>query len=609
LGDNPKTIFSFCLLAEAGLIAAVMLRPALHAAHVIAGVLIFFLLAIWNSIFLNLALLNWGLGLSFGFALAHSFFPVIFQRMHPEKGLTRWVHVFPILAMVLLLLIPFKFTEFSLSVWFIIFMVDAIAICLAIVSASALSLIGVLLLTLFAIASWLFRAPVATFELTDGLLLIGGYAIFFVGAGIFYVRKMLTQTESEDLSVSNQLAHVPILASVLPFLLLMLVVVRLPLKDPTPIFSLSLLLVALILGIWRWLKLDLLSLVALFCSALLEYTWHVNRFDPVNPVVTLLWYFLFFAIFAVLPFLFQKELRQRNIPWFVAALSGPLHFYLFYDVIDWAYPNSFMGILPAALSIIPLFSLLQRIRVLQPEEQARTSQLSYFGAAALFFITLIFPIQFEREWVTIGWALEGAALLWLFHRVPHQGLRWLGGSLLSIAFLRLTIDPSVVSYYERSTIKILNWYLYTYGIVTACLWIGGWLEAKVNGRNMRVLLYVLGTLLAFVLVNIEIADYFSEGKHLQFEFSGNFARDMTYSIAWALFAFILLIMGINKKVKPPRYAAMGLIGITLLKLFLHDLNNLKHLYRVGALVAVASVLILASYLYQRYVSFEPRESS
>ena len=40
-------------------------------------------------------------------------------------------------------------------------------------------------------------------------------------------------------------------------------------------------------------------------------------------------------------------------------------------------------------------------------------------------------------------------------------------------------------------------------------------------------LYSLGTILAFLLLNIEIADYFSIGPTLTFSFSGNFARDMT----------------------------------------------------------------------------------
>src|SRR4029453_13781352 len=46
----------------------------------------------------------------------------------------------------------------------------------------------------------------------------------------------------------------------------------------------------------------------------------------------------------------------------------------------------------------------------------------------------------------------------------------------------------------------------------------------------------------FFTVNIEIADYFSTPgvAALTFQFSGNFARDMSYSITWALFALLLL---------------------------------------------------------------------
>jgi uncharacterized membrane protein len=84
---------------------------------------------------------------------------------------------------------------------------------------------------------------------------------------------------------------------------------------------------------------------------------------------------------------------------------------------------------------------------------------------------------------------------------------------------------------------------------------------------------------------------------------------MTYSIAWAFFAFILLIIGIRKDVKAARYAGIALIGVTLLKLFFHDLINLRQLYRVGALVAVAVVLILVSYLYQRFTSVRPASGS
>jgi uncharacterized membrane protein len=108
-------------------------------------------------------------------------------------------------------------------------------------------------------------------------------------------------------------------------------------------------------------------------------------------------------------------------------------------------------------------------------------------------------------------------------------------------------------------------------------------------------------------LNIEIADYFtSAGSVVTFRFGGNFARDLAYSVGWALFALGLLGLGIWKGTRAARYAALSLLGITLLKLFFHDLRELDQLYRVGALLVVAVVAILASVLYQRFTPNDDR---
>ena len=225
----------------------------------------------------------------------------------------------------------------------------------------------------------------------------------------------------------------------------------------------------------------------------------------------------------------------------------------------------------------------------------------------MFFITLIFPIQFDRQWITLGWALEGAALCWLFHRVPHPGLRIAGIALLLISFARLVCNPAVLAYHPRAATPIFNWYLYTYGIIAISLFVAARLLAPprnlVLNKNAPPLLNSLGTILAFVLLNIEIADYFTKPGiyELTFHFSGNFARDMSYSIAWALFALLLLIVGIRKRNKAARYASLGLLGFVLLKLFFHDLSQLQQLYRIAALIIVAIIAILASFLYQRFL--------
>src|SRR5205823_2309065 len=221
----------------------------------------------------------------------------------------------------------------------------------------------------------------------------------------------------------------------------------------------------------------------------------------------------FFAVFAAFPFVVRQFQRVKG-PWFAAALAGPAQFFLVHRLVKAAWPNDVMGLLPAAFAVPAILGLIGVLRQAPADSPARMTQLALFGGSTLFFITLIFPIQYERQWLTIAWALEGAALCWLFHRVPHPGLRLTGVALLAISFARLSLNPAVLSYHPRSATPILNWYLSTYGLLTVSLFAGARLLAPPRDRvltiNAPALLRTLGTVLAFLLVNIQIADFFAE---------------------------------------------------------------------------------------------------
>ena len=232
------------------------------------------------------------------------------------------------------------------------------------------------------------------------------------------------------------------------------------------------------------------------------------------------------------------------------------------------------------------------------------TQLAWFGGVALFFITLIFPIQFERQWITMGSALEGAALLSVVPPGAENGLRLVGAGLLVAVFVRLALNRAALQYHQRSETPIFNWYRRLRpgdGVPVCRAWLLAPPRHQILDVNAPPILTSLGTVLAFLLVNIEIADYFSQpGSTLTFQFSGDFARDMTYSIAWAVFALVLLVVGISRRARAPRYAGLGLLGVTILKLFFHDLASLDQLYRIGAFVAVAVIAMLGSFAYQRF---------
>lgn len=624
LGERPGVVFTFALVADLCLLGLVWMRDKLAPLQLAAGMAAFSLLAVWTLRHLSPELLYWGLGLSLLFAIFHSVFPIVLQRLRPGLPAAWWAHLFPALALLVIMMPIVQNSVISLLVWPVVLLIDFLAIVLAVVIPSALSIIGVLLLTVLATALWILRVPAQVTALPPTLIIIGGFALFFLVAGLLAGRKMpgqIPRTQTAPTATprasgpawlgaalsADLLPQVPTLSATLPFLLLIMLVLRLPLVNPSPVFGLALLLAVLLLGLARWSEMDWLPAVGLGCVLALEHAWHAQHFQPEYALVPLAWYLGFFAIFWAFPFVLRPPLSSRIVPCAAAALSGPLHFFLVYRLVLAAYPNSTMGLLPAAFALPALLGLTFLLRTLPADTPTRNGQLAWFGGAALFFVTLIFPIQFERQWITIGWALEGAGLFWLFHRVPHPGLRLTGVALLIVAFGRLALNPAVLSYHPRSATPILNWYLYAYGVVTACLFVGARLLAPPRhllfGQNVPPFLTGLGTLLAFLLLNIEIADYFSEtGSTLAFQFAGNFAQDMTYSIAWALFAFALILVGIAKQVSVARYAGLGLLSATLLKLFLHDLARLGQLYRIGALVGVAIVAILASFLYQRFLA-------
>jgi uncharacterized membrane protein len=613
VAHRPALLFTYLFVIDLGLLALTLIERRLAIVQVLAGLAAFIFLGAWTGIYLTLGHIYAALGFYFVFALFHAAVPIALQRLHKIE-VPRWTHIFPTLALLLVLIPIFRLTEISLLVWPFVFVVDVLAIGLAIATATLLPVIAVLVLTLVAIGAWLLQIPTALTGLPTALLVLACFAIFFFVAVSWACRRLVAPgTRPPNLfgnitDPANLSVQLPALSATLPFLLLIMVTLQLPLTNPSPVFGLGLLLVILLLGMSEIFSLDLLPAVALVSVLGLEHAWHFEHFDSTRATLPLIWYLGFYALFTVFPFVFHQRFAGKTAPWATAALAGPLHFYLIYQLVRTAYPTGVPGLVPAAFALPALLGLFVLIRRTPLTSAARNAQLALFGGATLFFITLIFPIQFDRQWITVGWALEGAALCWLFHRVPHPGLRLAGIGLLVVVFVRLALNPAVLSYHPRAAFPIFNWYLYTYGIGTACLFTAARLLAPprndVLGHNMQPLLYALGTVLAFFIVNIEIADYFSTPgvAALTFQFSGNFARDMSYSIAWALFALLLLIVGIRKRTAATRYAGLALLGITVVKLFFHDLSQLDQLYRIGAFIVVAIIAILASFLYQRFLS-------
>jgi len=75
---------------------------------------------------------------------------------------------------------------------------------------------------------------------------------------------------------------------------------------------------------------------------------------------------------------------------------------------------------------------------------------------------------------------------------------------------------------------------------------------------------------------------------------------MALSILWSLFAGVLIAIGFIWRSPTLRWMAIILFAITLTKILIVDMSGLNALYRFGAVFALASLLAIATWAYQRY---------
>lgn len=609
--DRTFLLYGYILILNIAAIALAWIQPRFSLVQTAAAGITFLHLIIWTSNCLRPEMLGSALTVYLILGGLHAVWPALIGRLRPGNCSTipRQTSVWMPPVIVALMALPvLVLPHVSFVLWPAVLLADLLAIGLALAGGAILPVLAALLLTLLVATVWLFRVPPEIASLPPTLMVVVFFALLFAAAGVWLGKR---QTTSADLNLPG-FTHLDtsklltVASCSMPFLLLVLMTIQLPIANPTPVFGAGLLLVVLLLGLTIVARQTLLPLIAVVCCLALEAVWHSARFNPDSPVIPLAWYLVFYAIFTVFPFVFRRLREDHTEPWIASAIAGAGTFLLVHDLIREAWPNEVMGLLPAAFAVPALLSLFAVLRSAPTMDKATQVRLSWLGGVTLLFITLIFPIQFDRQWLTVAWALEGACLIWLFRRVPHSGLLWTGLALLAVSFVRLSMNPAVFSAYPRSGTAIFNWHLYTYGIVAAAQFLGAWWLPEARRHlpklDLTATLWAFGGILLFLLLNIEIADFFTTPgeRFIAFEFGGNFARDMTYTIGWGLFALALLIVGIWLRGKGARLAAIGLLGITLLKLFLHDLSTIGNIYRIAALIATGLIAFLASFLYQRF---------
>jgi uncharacterized membrane protein len=140
--------------------------------------------------------------------------------------------------------------------------------------------------------------------------------------------------------------------------------------------------------------------------------------------------------------------------------------------------------------------------------------------------------------------------------------------------------------YAFCAVLLICWYLYT----------------KQKSLIETVSQYALNLIFDFVFYLTLLILLSSELLNLMNIFGYRDSYKLGLSILWGMYALGLIVLGIYRHKKHLRIAAIVLFGLTLAKFFLYDIADLDTISKTIVLVSLGILMLIVSFLYNKYKS-------
>jgi uncharacterized membrane protein len=223
--------------------------------------------------------------------------------------------------------------------------------------------------------------------------------------------------------------------------------------------------------------------------------------------------------------------------WAALSVSAALSHFLFaWYVLRGTSPGVPWGLISIGLAV-PFFVGAERLTRWRETMPGGTEALGFLAAGVTFFIGAAIPLEFNREWITVAYAVELAAVAAISAQLGLVALRRLCWPLLAIVVVRFVVNPEILTYPIGLT-PILNWMLWGYGISIAALVVAlRFLRPTGDVRLVRSV-EAAAALLVFVLLTLEVRSLFQPTSMLTPDAS--FMERAFYVLVWGAFSLAAL---------------------------------------------------------------------
>lgn len=417
-------------------------------------------------------------------------------------------------------------------------------------------------------------------------------------------------------------------------------------KDPSPwiLFGYLFILTGGILGVSIYKRWNLFRLISFVLNQAIIAFWIFTTYNTSYFMPTLLFTVLNFLSYLAIATGYKLKIRE-NVNDAEIALIGINALSFFWwsrELLTDTFVKEYMGFYALFLAFI--YIILGRLAYRLYKEDIK--QVLTLFAVSIILITVAVPLQLEGKYITFGWLLEAAGLFFIANRlknypvliaglvilalgtfsapvcmdIEYVPVTWIGEALglfllgrhFSTPELRISSAAVLLlgilsffrfnMYYDLMNSKhflvnlpSLDLALAT--IIAALIYILYNKVQKTETEEYLRLGFGIGALvLIFIFITLQNNHFFTFYTISFFNLSPD---QLSLSLLWLTYAVVLLLAGLKKDIKGLRYAALGLVGIVLVKAFFVDLASLATIFKILLFFILGLCLLGISFIYQK----------
>ncbi|MBS3114405.1 DUF2339 domain-containing protein [Candidatus Woesearchaeota archaeon] len=358
----------------------------------------------------------------------------------------------------------------------------------------------------------------------------------------------------------------------------------------SPLLLLVILLMLFVLN-YRW---DYFTIGGIVLTYIVEWQWLDANLKEATLTINFVALSLYFLLFNILLFiLYQEKNKVSNV---IGILLNSALYYgsviFFYKPFNRGYDGLFTASLAIFYFVLTYLAYQKKV-----SHYFNTSIVLCFG-----YLALAVPLQFNREWITISWAVLTLVLVLLSFRLKENVIRIASSAVGLITLARVLFYDT----WQLKAIDLNNFInstrLFAFAAAILIFYIIAYLYYKNKDEFEDYESYIVyvnaayaiaATVLTTVIIWVEIWDT---------KLALN-AKKLWTSLAFILQAIAILGFGFSAKIKLFRVMGLILFGLAILKVFLYDLSNLEMGYRIVSFIVLGIIALLGAFLYNKYKEY------